>query len=226
MKVSRGRSLERLINFTDAIVAVAITLLVLSIVDIRGSDKDQTVWQVISDNSSEITTFAFTFIVVAMMWRVHTRVLSRLVAYDTVLFWLNLIWIFGIVVLPWTSALFGEGIAGDVRQWSGGQGLGGAGLLYWGTLAVISAVTGLMDRHLRKYPELVEQREDLTYDGPLRSILYTSTFAGIGVVSLFAPALSWYLPLALFPLGIVLGRIDARYAKQHSRTPAAGVHET
>ena len=222
MKISQGRSLERLINFTDAVVAVAITLLVLSIVDIRGTDNDETVWQVIADNASVLITFTFTFVVVAMMWRVHTRVLSSLVAYDSVLFWLNLIWVFGIVVLPWTSALFGEGIAGNVRQWSGGQGLGGAGMLYWGTLAAISGVTGLMNRHLSKHSELVGEREDAVYDGRLRSILYTSTFAGIGVISLFAPALSWWLPLGLFPLGIILGRWDARYAKRHnSAQPSA-----
>jgi uncharacterized membrane protein len=151
-----------------------------------------------------------------MMWRVHTRVLSSLVAYDTVLFWLNLLWIFGIVVLPWTSALFGEGIAGNVRQWSGGQGLGGAGLLYWGTLAIISAVTGLMNRHLRTHPELVEQRDADYSTGRLRSILYTAAFASIGVVSLFAPALSWWLPLGPFPLGIILGRVDARAANATS----------
>ena len=221
MKISRGRALERLINFTDAIVAVAITLLVLSIVDIRGSDTDQTVWQVIAGNRSVIITFAFTFLVVAMMWRVHTRVLSRLVAYDSVLFWLNLIWLFGIVVLPWTSTLFGEGIAGNVRQWSGGQGLGGAGLLYWGTLAVISGVTGLMNRHLRNHPELVEQPDDVLYDGRLRGILYTSIFAAIGIISLFAPALSWWLPLSLFPLGVILGRVDAGYAKRHAASSTA-----
>jgi uncharacterized membrane protein len=216
MKINRGRALERLINFTDAIVAVAITLLVLSIVDIRGSDSDQTVWQVIADNSSVIITFTFTFIVVAMMWRVHTRVLSSLVAYDTVLFWLNLLWLFGIVVLPWMSALYGEGIAGNVRQWSGGEGLGGAGLLYWGTLAIISGVTGLINRHLRTHPELVEQRDPDYSIGRLRSILFTVAFTAIGVVSLFAPALSWWLPLGLFPLGIVLGRVDARAASATS----------
>ena len=217
MKIYQGRALERLINFTDAIVAVAITLLVLSIVDIRGTDSDQTVWQVIADNNSEIITFTFTFIVVAMMWRVHTRVLSSLVAYDTVLFWLNLLWIFGIVVLPWTSALFGEGIAGNVRQWSGGEGLGGAGLLYWGTLALISAVTGLMNRHLRAHPELVEQLDADYSTGQLRSVLYTTAFLAIGIVSLFAPALSWWLPLGLFVLGFILGRVDARAASAASR---------
>ena len=212
MNVSRGRALERLINFTDGIVAVAITLLVLSIVDIRGTSDDQTVWQVIAANNSEIITFTFTFIVVAMMWRVHTRVLSSLVAYDTVLFWLNLLWVFGIVVLPWTSALFGEGIAGNVRQWSGGEGLGGAGLLYWGTLAVISAVTGLMNWHLSKHPELVEQPDPEASSGQLRSIVYTAAFVVIGVVSLFAPALSWWLPLGLAPIGIILGRVNSKRA--------------
>ena len=210
MRVSRGRPLDRLINFTDSVVAVAITLLVLSVVDLRGKSDDETVWQVIADNSSVITTFAFTFVVVALMWQVHARVLAQLVAYDTVLFWYNLVWLFGIVILPWTSALFGEGISGKVREWSGGEGLGGAGLLYWGTLALLSAIAGLISVHLRRHPELVEPGVSPGSAGKLRGLLYTTLFASIGIVSLFAPALSWWLPFGLLPLGWILARIDSR----------------
>ena len=185
-----GRAFDRLVNFTDAVVAVAITLLVLSIVDIRGSSSEQTVWQIVGDHSSEITTFLFTFVVVAVMWQVHNRVFNRLHGYDSVVFWLNLAWLVGIAFLPWPSALYGEGIGVNAGQWSGGQGLGGAGLLYWGTLAWLSLATQLIAWHARSHPELVDADAGPDSRHPLRGFAFAAAFLVLGIVSLFAPGIS------------------------------------
>lgn len=200
-----GRAFDRLVNFTDAVVAVAITLLVLSIVDIRGTSKEQTVWQIVSDHGNEITTFLFTFVVVAVMWQVHNRVFNRLHGYDPVVFWLNLAWLVGIAFLPWPSALYGEGIGVNAGQWSGGQGLGGAGMLYWGTLAWLSLMAGLIAWHVRAHPELVDPGADLDLRHPLRGLVFAAAFVVLGVASLFAPGLSQWLPFLLIPLGWLFG---------------------
>lgn len=207
-----GRAFDRLVNFTDAVAAVAITLLVLSIVDIRGSSVEQTVWQILRDHSSEIVTFLFTFIVVAVMWQVHNRVFNRLLGYDTVVFWLNLAWLAGIAFLPWPSALYGEGIGVNAGQWSGGEGLGGAGLFYWGTLAWLSLMAGLIAWHVQAHPEMVDPDAGPALRHPMRGFVFAIAFLALGVMSLFAPGLSQWLPLLLIPLGWLLGSRDAKEA--------------
>ena len=142
--MTTGRAFDRLVNFTDAVTAVAITLLVLSIVDVTGTSDEDTVWQIVSDNASQIITFVFTFLVVALMWSVHNHLFNRMIGFDGVVLRLNILWMLGIVLLPWPSRLYGEGIGSEAGDWSGGEGLGGAGLLYWGTLAAISVIGALI----------------------------------------------------------------------------------
>lgn len=80
--MTTGRAFDRLVNFTDAVVAVAITLLLLSVVDIRGTADEQTVWAVIADNAPQVVAFIFTSLVVAAMWLVHNRLFNGLRGFD------------------------------------------------------------------------------------------------------------------------------------------------
>ena len=215
-----GRSFDRLVNFTDAVVAVAITVLVLPIVDIRGTGQEQTVWQIVADHSSQLITFAFTFVVVATMWQVHNRIVNRMHGYDTVVFWLNLLWLVGIAFLPWPSALYGEGIGIATSEWSGGEGLGGAGLLYWGTLAVISCTGGLISAWVREHPQLADPTSTLPERHPLRGFAFAGAFLVIGVVSIVHPGFGSWLPFGLIPLGVWLGHAE-RARRRGSATAAA-----
>ena len=64
------RSFDRLINFTDAVVAIAITLQLLPLVDIKATDGES-IWKLISDNSSQIFVFWFTFLILSVLWLKH-----------------------------------------------------------------------------------------------------------------------------------------------------------
>ncbi len=220
--VTTGRSFDRLVNFTDAIVAVAITLLVLSLVDIRGSSDEPTVWKTIYDHSSEVIAFVLTFFVVAVMWRVHNRVFNDLRGYDTTIYRLNLLWLLGIVLLPWPSALYGEGFTGTQVEWSGGQGLGGAGMFYWGTMAWISLMSTLISRHVRSHPELLEPDAVRAFRHPLRGVSFTVLSLLMGVTSLFAPILASWMLLLLIPLSIVLDRAERRVNAENAQADGAG----
>lgn len=208
-----GRAFDRLVNFTDAVVAVAITLLGLSLVDIRAQGDEQTVWQMIGDHLPELVAFAYTFAVVAANWQVHNRVFNRLLGFDQTLFRLNVLWLLLIVLLPWPSALYGEGIREAAGQFSGGEGLGGAGLFYWGMLAMISLVTQGMTVHVRRHPQLLDP--DTTDPGrhPWRGGVFAAAFTVLGVVSLFEPRLSSWLALLLIPLVIGFRRAEKAWGE-------------
>lgn len=206
------RSFDRLVSFTDAVTAVAITLLILSVIDIRATSGEGSVWDVISDNSSELITFGFTFVVVAVMWQAHLRVFHRLTAFDATIFWLNVLWLIGIVLLPWTSAMYGEGIGVAGGATSREEGLGGTGLLYWSNLAVISWSAALIGWHAVRHPELCDP-DTKVITRPRRGFIFGFGFLAVGIATAFAPVLGSWLALVFIPLGIVLSRIDDRRAR-------------
>lgn len=219
VKVRTGRPFDRLINMTDAIVAVAITVLVLPIVDLRPRAGEETVWQVIGDNAGQLITFAFTFVVVAFMWRVHNRIFSRLVGFDDTIFWWNLLWLLLIVFLPWSSSIYGTGMdyfssSADLDGWfSGGEGLGGAGLLYWLNMGAISIVGGFITAHARRHPELIDpDRPRIFQDSTLvrtRGFVYGVYMIAIGLLTLFFPMVAVWLPFGFFAVGYLLRRQEA-----------------
>ena len=146
----------------------------------------------------------------ALMWSVHNHLFNRMIGFDGAVLRLNILWMLGIVLLPWPSRLYGEGIGSEQGEWSGGEGLGGAGLLYWGTLAFISIIGALIAEHVRRHPELVDRESTEPPRAPLRGYAFAAAFLIIGLISLVAPAVSVWLPLVLIPLAIVLDRRGRR----------------
>ena len=194
------RSVERLVSFTDGVVAVAITLLALPLVDLL-PESGQSAWDVVSGNSGPIIAFVFTFAVVAIMWSAHNRVLNGIVDYDATLFWLNLGWLAGIVLLPWFSNLYGA-----TEMLGTGADGAGAGAVYWTTLAYSSLVGWGMSVHLRRHPELEAGTEDAAEHGPsaLRGLVFAAWFLLTAVVTVVAPDVASWLPLGIIPLSIWL----------------------
>ena len=204
--IHTGRDFERLINFSDAVVAVAITVLGLAIVDIRPSPTQTSIWSTISANAGQLYTFLFTFMVVGIMWLAHNRVLNQLRGFDGMIFWLNLFWLAGIAFLPWPSAMYGEGF-----MTADGGPLTGVGLLYWLTLAFISVVGWLIAWHAQQVPELIEperahQAFPTTSIGHYRGLVFAALFIVIGVASMIAEQLASWLPLLIIPVSMAFGR--------------------
>jgi len=205
-----GRAVDRLINFSDAVVAVAITVMVLPLIDIPGPEGGQTVWVVLLDHAGQISTFLFTFFVVAIMWLTHNRILNQIRGYDAVIFWTNTTWLAAIVLLPWLSAMYGES--------AGGQG--GVGLLYWTALAFISVLGSMLGRHIRLHPEFVDASATPSRSGPngsrarLRGPVFAGYFLSTGVVSVFFPHVSSWMPLGLILLSIWLRPAGERRSEQ------------
>lgn len=213
----QGRSFDRLINFTDAITAVAITVLVLPIVDLRAKGDEQTVWAIVNDNSGQLTSFVVTFVVVAAMWQVHNRIFSRLIGFDDTIFWLNLLWLILIVLVPWSSSLYGAGIdatsSSDTPWFSGGVGLGGVGLFYWGNLAAISAVSNVIAWHARRHPVLIDTAAPSIFRSNAvvrwRGFIFAAYMLLIGIASVVIPSVAVWMPFGIFIVGYVLRRQES-----------------
>jgi uncharacterized membrane protein len=188
-----ARSVDRLINFSDAVVAVAVTLMALPLIDIPGPNDGETVWTLVQENGSHIVTFLFTFYVVAILWLSHNRILNSIVDYDGPLFWLNTTWLAAVVLLPWVSELSGSASETD----------GGVDFVYWSTLALISLLGGAMAWHIRRTPRLVETGDVGAEPRSIgRGVIFAGYFMLIAVASLVVPAAAVWLPLGIIPLSI------------------------
>ncbi len=104
--------LERLILFSDAVFAIAITLLVLEI-KLPASDwKNLTTTEKLNDQLTEmlpnILGFVFSFFIIGFYWTIHHRVFGYVTNFDAAVIWLNLLVLFFIALLPFTTALTSE----------------------------------------------------------------------------------------------------------------------
>ncbi len=101
--------LERFTFFTDGVCAICITLL---IIEIRVPDiavpTDTLLWKSLSHMSLRFLGFVISFGIVGHYWSVHHRIFGYVVKYTTKLLWLNLAFLFTVVLLPFSSGFLGE----------------------------------------------------------------------------------------------------------------------
>jgi uncharacterized membrane protein len=99
----------RLLQFSDGVFAVAITLLVFSLKlpdpqAVAEGRLAQSVWE----SRTQFFSFALSFAVVGNIWIVHHRAFRLIRTHDPGLLWLNLLLLLGISILPYPSSLLGQ----------------------------------------------------------------------------------------------------------------------
>jgi TMEM175 potassium channel family protein len=102
--------LERLIFFSDAVFAIAITLLVL---DIRPPDRaasfDPAQWPaLLAPMMPQIFSYVLSFFVVGSYWVAHHRTFQYIGRYDYRFLWLNLAFLFFIAFIPVPTTLMAQ----------------------------------------------------------------------------------------------------------------------
>ena len=184
------RGFDRLVNFSDAVVAIAITLLVLPLVDVVGEmDSSSQIPEKLAESVPAIIAFLVTFVVAATFWIVHHRLFEYIGDYDAGLLWLSIGWLACMVFLPFSSALVNEFSFAD-----------GAGMLYCGTLALVALFQALIAWHARRTPSLRAQGATPQMLSPRTSVILMVYFAAVGLISLRFPDGSSYLLLGLIPI--------------------------
>jgi uncharacterized membrane protein len=184
-KPDRERDLERLLTFVDAVVAIAITLLVLPLAEIGSEVHDRPVAELLSEHSVDIYGFLLSFVVIARLWVAQHRIVSSLIRQSSAVIWLLLAWSFTIVVLPFPTTLVTSTENDSLAK-----------ALYLGTMAVSSALLTCIAYEIGRYREL----RDTEHKPNLRqSIGTTLVFVLALVISVTYPAAS-YWPLLLLVL--------------------------
>ncbi|MGW1619551.1 TMEM175 family protein [Streptomyces sp. NPDC002172] len=98
---------ERLIFFSDAVVAIALPLLALELPVPHGS-SDAEVWRAFREHLPDYAMFVLSFAVIAAYWMAHRWLFGRIGGFSPRLLWLNFVWLPGIILIPFATRVLVE----------------------------------------------------------------------------------------------------------------------
>jgi uncharacterized membrane protein len=181
-----NHGLVRLVSFGDAVVAIAITLIVLPLVDSAREIGSRPVGAFLAANAENIFAAALSFAVIASYWKDHHHLYEDVTKSTPSLINANLVWLAGIVFLPLPTVLVVESHNDRV-----------ASALYVGTIFVSAGALRIQ--------ELIIVHSHLLEDGrePLPRHLWADWIVMILLATAFV--LTATIPgLGLYPLLLVL----------------------
>lgn len=108
-----GHGLDRLIFFSDAVVAIAITLVVLPLVDSARGLGARPVMSFLRDNSTGLIAAGISFAVIGGFWRDHHRLFTNATGYTPNVLRTNMFWLGGIMAVPVVTVLVVSGSGTD-----------------------------------------------------------------------------------------------------------------
>jgi uncharacterized membrane protein len=201
-------SVGRLVSFSDGVIAIAITLLAfqLRIPKIANTTSASELANAIGHDAHQYVVYGVSFAIIGQFWLTHHRAFHHLSGHDRMLAYVNLVFLFTISFLPFSSNLFGQ--YRDNRT---------AVVLYGGSLAAVSVafalvwftavVRGFVDPSTN--PRLVRM---LSW----RAGLVALALVGSTVLAVFVTRtvveLSWLIVLVVFiGLAIVFADLRGRY---------------
>jgi len=203
-----GASLNRVVSFSDGVVAVAITVLVLPLVSLGIPDGATSPLAIITDNWSTFFSYLITFAMVFILWQGHHRVFGNFIAIDGPIMWLNGLWLLTIGFLPWPSRLIDVRGAGQDVVW-----------LYCLTLCLNALILHAIYQHGRTHRTLL--KDPRAWDSWLSvSLASSGVFAVLTVVSLAWPAITFWLLWIVIPVRFILqqdGPIARRFYQASRR---------
>lgn len=101
-------SIERAVTLSDGVVAIAMTLLVLPLVDIVPDADLDRVSSLFDEHTSLFVSFVVSFLVIYLFWVAQQRVFAAVDGPAPGLRALNALWLLGIIFLPFPTALIGR----------------------------------------------------------------------------------------------------------------------
>lgn len=191
--------MRRLVAFCDAVVAIALTLLVLPLTDAAGDAEHISAWRFLGDHSGLVMSVLISFGVIAGFWWHHHQMIEYFEKYDGTVVLLHLLWLLTIVLLPFSTEL------------GSGRDVADSNVLYLVILAVSATSLSAIAAWARRHPDLLvdgDERADflkvrfgwITVCVMLVALAVSSAFPGSG---------SWPL-LLLFAIGPAERMVNGR----------------
>jgi len=188
--------LERFTFFSDGVFAICITLL---IIEIKVPDQeelkiytDTALWHYLKEMSLKFLGFLISFGIIGHYWSVHHRIFGYAKNYTTTLLWINMAFLFSVVLLPFSAGLLGE-YSSDISM-----------KLPYAIYVMNMCLTGFMNCWVWLYVSN-PKRDLLTRKisrariklGLYRSLVVPVIFVFALIVSFFYPLVSHFIPVLI-----------------------------
>lgn len=103
--------LERLILFSDAVFAIAITLLVIEIKipELHGEEiTDKALLHKLVELIPKFIGFLVSFLLIGQYWIVHHRMFGYVINFSAKLIWLNIFFLLSVALMPFSTGFYSE----------------------------------------------------------------------------------------------------------------------
>ena len=185
--------LERLILFSDAVFAIAITLLVIEIKIPEIHEKpvtDNAVLHKLAELIPKFVGFFVSFLLIGQYWIVHHRMFSFVINFTDRLIWLNILFLFAIALMPFSTGFYSEYVL---------RGVVTPVIFYTANIALLGLANFLMWRYLSN------QKNNLTENltpalaryFSLRALTVPTIFVIFSFVYLYKPMIAFFIPILI-----------------------------
>ena len=208
MKDRTEFQVERIVFFSDAVFAIAITLLIIEVKvpHLPAELPESEVWRELIKLVPQLIGYFTSFLVIGAYWVGHHRIYKYIAGYDDGLIWRNLLVLMSVAFIPFTTAFYSEYFYRTT-----------ASVLYLGSLASAGMLEYWQWRYAAKDHVLLVRDTDPNFVHHLSTRLLV-----LPLVCLIAVALSFadarMASLSLFAIPLVRRIIDRTYRRKSADT--------
>ncbi|OAN43262.1 TMEM175 family protein [Microbacterium sp. H83] len=195
---------ERFTAFVDAVVAIAMTLLILPLTEAvadAASGRLSTA-QFFAEHSGQLLSFALSFLLIATFWIGHHSQYRSVEWMTGPLLWINVAWMATIVWLPVPTAMIGQ-MKTDTLQT----------VVYIGSLILTQVTTLAAWLYLQRHPDLTSSSPATLRAGVIGDLAAIILFAVALTIAVLLPDHSYaglFVLLLTGPVTRVLARVARR----------------
>jgi uncharacterized membrane protein len=200
----QGRTTERLVFFSDAVFAIALTLLVIDLRVPEGHEAS-TSWEVIVALVPNFIAYGISFVVIALNWMGHHRKFTVIERWDGAFIWLDFLLLFLVAFVPFPTSLLSE-YGGEVASV----------VLYASVVGLLNLVQLALWSYAYRHGFMTAEVDEPLYRYVRNALLVVPAVFGVSILlAVFLdPSIAMYSWFLLFPASIVQSRLERRAARR------------
>jgi uncharacterized membrane protein len=187
-----NRRIDRFVNFRDAVIAIAVTLLVLPLAEKAAVANVTNLSSFMNSFGQQLFVFLLSFVVICRFWEVHHDHFNTLETFNIRLFWLNAGWLLSIVLIPFSSELISRAAIGNTVTTA----------FYVGNL-VVTAYFGVAIEWVILHTSGLKRRSSIPKSGELYGLPSAIAMTISFIIALVDPSLGTWSLFLLVPAAYV-----------------------